>query len=191
MSDAAGSAVARALRSEMALAVGIAGAVGLTVFVVDYPLSIPGAGLAAITCWIARTDWRERIIPNPASLAAAALGVAEALISAEPRAAFIDALTRGGVMFLLFFGFRFAYRFWRGREGMGLGDVKLAGVLGLWLEWPYIPVAVELACLSAIAYVLVMKIVAAEPVNAFSKLPFGAFFAPAIWVTWTWANGSF
>jgi hypothetical protein len=32
-----------------------------------------------------------------------------------------------------------------------LGDVKLAGVMGAWLGWVTIPIAVEIAALSAIA----------------------------------------
>jgi leader peptidase (prepilin peptidase)/N-methyltransferase len=180
MSESGSQAGPRARRSELALAFCIVVAVGLTFLSVDYPRSVPGAGLAAIALIIARADWRARIIPNPASLAAAALALAEALISEQPQAAAIDALTRGAALFLLFLGFRSTFRFWRGREGMGLGDVKLAGVLGLWLDWSYIPVAIELACVSAIAF--------GTAVSGLTKLPFGAFFAPAIWATWMCEN---
>jgi leader peptidase (prepilin peptidase)/N-methyltransferase len=62
--------------------------------------------------------------------------------------------------------------------------VKLAGVLGLWLEFPYIPVAIEMACLSAITYVFARRIVSGQPIDSLAKLPFGAFLAPAIWVSW-------
>jgi len=186
--SAGSPAVHRALRSEIGFAVGIVAAVGVTFFLVGYPRSVAGAGLAVITLMIARADWRERIIPNRASLAAAALALVLALMADEPGAALVAALTRGASLFLLFFGFRYAYRLWRGREGLGLGDVKLAGVLGLWLDWPYISFAIELACLAAIAFVLMSKLVSRQAIDGLTKLPFGAFLAPAIWATWMWEN---
>ena len=45
------------------------------------------------------------------------------------------ALLRGAVLALLFLGLRALYRRLRGRDGIGLGDVKLAGVAGAWLDW--------------------------------------------------------
>ena len=57
------------------------------------------------------------------------------------------ALLRGAVLALLFLGLRVLYRRVRGRDGIGLGDVKLAGVVGAWLGWVTIPIAVEIAAL--------------------------------------------
>ena len=48
-------------------------------------------------------------------------------------------------MFLAFFAFRAGYRRFRGIEGIGLGDVKLAAVAGVWLDWVDLPVAVDIA----------------------------------------------
>ena len=45
------------------------------------------------------------------------------------------ALLRGAVLALLFLGAARRYRRLRGRDGIGLGDVKLAGVAGAWLGW--------------------------------------------------------
>jgi leader peptidase (prepilin peptidase)/N-methyltransferase len=183
-----GSSAVRANLSDIVQVAGTVVSVGVTLFEVGYPRALPAAGLAVITIMIARSDWRQRIIPNMASLAAAGLALAEALLTDEPWVAALDAVTRGVALFLLFLAFRSAFRLWRGREGMGFGDVKLAGVLGLWLDWPYIPVAIEMACLSAIAYVIASKIVSRQAIDASAKLPFGAFLAPAIWVTWMWQN---
>ena len=37
------------------------------------------------------------------------------------------------------------YARFRGRQGLGLGDVKLAFVAGAWLDWSMIPIAIQLA----------------------------------------------
>ena len=86
-------------------------------------------------------------------------------------------------MFVLFFAFRAGYRTLRGVEGMGLGDVKLAAVAGVWLDWAFLPIVVEIAALSALAAALCARC----PGDGFdpkARLPFGAFFAPAIWICW-------
>jgi leader peptidase (prepilin peptidase)/N-methyltransferase len=94
-------------------------------------------------------------------------------------------------MFVLFFGFRAVYRTLRGVEGMGFGDVKLAAVAGVWLDWASLPIAVEIAALSALAAALYTRLRGNE-FDAKARLPFGTFFAPAIWIYWllaAWRGG--
>ncbi len=66
--------------------------------------------------------------------------------------------------------------------------MKLAGVLGLWLDWPYIPIAIEMACLTAIAWVVARKVIWRRPLDSLARIPFGAFLAPSIWVAWMLEN---
>jgi len=61
-----------------------------------------------------------------------------------------------------------------------LGDVKLAGVAGAWLDWLTIPIAVEIAAVAALA-AYVMR---GRSVDPMTRLPFGLFFAPGIWLGW-------
>jgi leader peptidase (prepilin peptidase)/N-methyltransferase len=90
-------------------------------------------------------------------------------------------------MFGAFFAFRVAYRRLRGFEGIGLGDVKLAAVAGVWLDWADLPIAVDIAAVSALAAALCGRLAGRE-LGLTGKLPFGAFFAPAIWVCWLLAT---
>ena len=47
------------------------------------------------------------------------------------------------------------YRRWRGRDGLGLGDIKLAAVAGAWLSLVTFFATIEFAALSALgAYIL-------------------------------------
>jgi leader peptidase (prepilin peptidase)/N-methyltransferase len=144
-----------------------------------------GAGLAGLMLAIAVIDRRRLVIPDELNGLALIAGVTAAGFGTETpaEAAILGSLLRAGVMFALFFVFRAGYRGLRGREGMGLGDVKLAAVAGAWLEWVDLPIAVDIAAISALAAALIqrVRVVGFDPQ---AKLPFGAFFAPAIWICW-------
>jgi leader peptidase (prepilin peptidase)/N-methyltransferase len=76
------------------------------------------------------------------------------------------------------------YRRWRGRDGLGLGDVKLAAVAGAWLGPVTIFAVIELAALSALGAYAVNAYLRKRPLRASAFLPFGLFLAPAIWIGW-------
>src|SRR5262249_10129319 len=105
---------------------------------------ILGALLALVMASIAFVDARWPIIPN--ELNAAALVLALSHVAIQNPGAALEALAaatlRGGALAMFFLGLRLAYRHLRGREGIGLGDVKLAGVAGAWLDWTTIPIAI-------------------------------------------------
>jgi leader peptidase (prepilin peptidase)/N-methyltransferase len=83
-----------------------------------------------------------------------------------------------------FLALMIAYRRWRGRDGLGLGDIKLAAVAGAWLGWATIFAAIELATLSALGAYFVSGYLNKRPLKATAFLPFGLFLAPAIWIGW-------
>lgn len=144
-----------------------------------------GGGLALMMMAIAAIDARHFVIPNKLVLAALALGLLEAYFSGTNRLAgdLVGSALRATVLGALFLGFRIAYRHIRGREGLGLGDVKLAAVAGLWLGWMAAAIAIDIATLTALAIVLV-AVARGRKVSGYTKVPFGLFFAPAIWLSW-------
>ena len=148
-------------------------------------LGVAGAALAVVTVAIAVVDRRRLIIPDQLNMLAFLIGLGAAALMrhAAPGAAVLNALLRASVMFAAFFAFRAGYRQLRGREGMGLGDVKLAAVAGAWLNWTDLPIAIDIAALSALAWVLLGGAKGKER-SLTEKLPFGLFFAPAIWICW-------
>jgi leader peptidase (prepilin peptidase)/N-methyltransferase len=165
----------------------IAGAASFAASVLLLPgwRGVAGGGLALLMIAIAVVDARRFIIPDELTVAALALGFVDAAL--QDTDALVQALAfaalRGGALALAFLGLRVAYRRLRGREGIGLGDVKLAGVAGVWLGWAMIPVAVEIAALAALA-AYAFKYFHDGRVRAMTRLPFGLFFAPAIWIGW-------
>jgi leader peptidase (prepilin peptidase)/N-methyltransferase len=135
---------------------------------------------------IAVIDARHFIIPNELAAAGLGLGAVHAVIVESDSAGFalVVALLRGAILVLVFLGIQLAYRRLLGREGIGTGDVKLAGVAGLWLDWVTLPIAVEIAALAAIAFYMLRQYILNRPVELRSRLPFGLFLAPAIWLCW-------
>jgi len=145
-----------------------------------------GAALALIMLAIAVIDARLFVIPDELTAAGFILGLINAAVS-DPQAMTESAglaVLRGAVLAALFFGLRAGYRRLRGRDGIGLGDVKLAGVAGAWLSLLAIPIAVEIAALAALAVYGVRHYTAGRAFDPALKFPFGLFFAPAIWIGW-------
>jgi leader peptidase (prepilin peptidase)/N-methyltransferase len=149
-----------------------------------------GGALGLLTLAIARTDGRRFVIPDPFSGAAFALGIINAFSSDEGGTT--GALTAMGSATLaacLFFVIRVAYRWIRGREGLGLGDVKLAAAAGAWLTLPMLSLAIEIAAATGLAAYLWRRCKRGRAMRAAARIPFGAFFAPAIWLAWLLDTG--
>jgi leader peptidase (prepilin peptidase)/N-methyltransferase len=121
-------------------------------------------GLLAVTL----TDLERRIIPNKILLVTAVLGVAIVAIgdpSSLPERG-IAAVAAGGAFFLV----ALAYP-----RGMGLGDVKLAAVMGLFLGRDVAPaILVALLCGSLVG----LAMIASQGSGARKRaIPFGPFLA--------------
>jgi leader peptidase (prepilin peptidase) / N-methyltransferase len=144
-----------------------------------------GAVLAGLMFAIAVIDHRRMIIPDELNALAFIVGLVAAGIGTEGTSSIVilQALVRASLMFVLFFAFRLVFRMLRGAEGMGFGDVKLAAVAGVWLDWAFLPVALEIAALSALAMALYARF-RDHGFDPKARRPFGAFFAPAIWICW-------
>jgi leader peptidase (prepilin peptidase) / N-methyltransferase len=170
------------------LAVGAIGvlAVAASIWAAHGSGGLLGGGLALLMLAVAIADFRHMIIPNALSAAALALGLANAAV-VDPTAIVAGvaaAVLRGAVTMLFFLAIRAGYGLLRRREGIGLGDVKLAFVAGVWLDWVLIPVAIEIAAVTALTAFVAVHVVAKRPMRSTSRLPFGLFFAPAIWLSW-------
>jgi leader peptidase (prepilin peptidase)/N-methyltransferase len=159
------------------------GAVAASVAVAPGWAGVAGAGLALLALAIAVVDRRSFIIPDPLNALALIVGILALGLKSDASEAIANALIRAAVMFGVFFAFRVGYRKLRGREGMGLGDVKLAAVAGVWLNWTDLPIAIDIAALSALASALLGRATGKEW-SLTEKLPFGFFFAPTIWICW-------
>jgi leader peptidase (prepilin peptidase) / N-methyltransferase len=145
-----------------------------------------GAALALLMLAIAISDIRHFIVPDALSASAFGLGLISAyLFDDAPLAeAVLTCLLRATAAALPLLALMLFYEWWRGRPGLGLGDVKLAAVAGAWLDWFTIVAVIEVAALAALAAYGVWRYVLHRPIVATTPLPFGLFLAPAIWAGW-------
>jgi leader peptidase (prepilin peptidase)/N-methyltransferase len=145
-----------------------------------------GAGLAIVMFAIAAIDARCFIIPDSLNAAGLALGFLHAAVRGEGEvaSALAAAGLRGAALASVFLALRTLYVRLRGRQGIGLGDVKLAAVAGAWLGWIAMPIAIEIAAVSALALYATRHFIFRRPVRATTRLPFGFFCAPAFWLGW-------
>ena len=150
------------------------------------PDGLLGAFLGALMLAIAASDFRRYIIPNELTAAAAALALLRAG-TLGPEAgweAVLWAAARALAVALPLVALMAGYRWWRGRDGLGLGDIKLAAVAGAWLGLVTLFAVVELATLSALGAYFLTGAIRKRPLKATAFLPFGLFLAPAIWLGW-------
>jgi len=145
-----------------------------------------GSALALLMLAIALSDIRHFIVPDALSGSAFVLGLIFAgLFDDAPLAeAILTCLLRAAAAALPLLALMLLYEWWRGRHGLGLGDVKLAAVAGAWLDWFTIVAVIEVAALAALAAYAVWRYVLHRPIAATTPLPFGLFLAPAIWAGW-------
>ena len=162
------------------------GAALASVLMAPGAIGLCGAGLALTMCAIAMHDARHFLIPNWLSAAAFVLAIAHAA-ALDPHAPLPQiggALARAGVSGGFFLALKLGYGWWRGHEGIGMGDVKLAAVAGAWLDWFALAAAIEIAVVTALGAYSVRHYVGKRPMRANHALPFGLYLAPAIWVAW-------
>jgi leader peptidase (prepilin peptidase) / N-methyltransferase len=150
-----------------------------------------GAALALLMLAIAVSDLRHFIVPNVFTGTAFLLGLIAAALFGDPplmqevwAQAVLISVLRAVATALPFLALMLFYEWWRGRPGLGLGDVKLAAVAGVWLDWITIVGVIEIAALTALAAYIVWRYVLRRPMVATTPLPFGLFLAPAIWCGW-------
>ena len=75
----------------------------------------------------------------------------------------------------------------RGGRGMGLGDVKLAVFMGLFLGWPQILLAVYTAFVAGA--IVGLGLMMAGKAGRKTQIPFGPFLILETIAAWFWGNG--
>jgi leader peptidase (prepilin peptidase)/N-methyltransferase len=148
-----------------------------------WPIALLSIALGALMIVGADVDARSYLLPDMITAATVVSGLvaAAALEPLAPGEAVLGALARAigtaGALGLV----RFGYAKLRGIEGLGLGDVKLAAGIGAWLPLDHIPFCFAIATGAALLYSIVAHL-RGTPMDRTSRLPFGAFLCPSLWL---------
>ncbi|HWA88821.1 MAG TPA: A24 family peptidase [Rhizomicrobium sp.] len=149
---------------------------------------MPPGPLLAITCalgWallvLGIVDVLAFRLPDILTLPLIATGVAVSLLLPDRD---VIGHTIGAFAGLAFFyAIAEGYRLLRGREGLGVGDVKLAGAAGAWLGWEALPFVVLVACAMGLVWAGVAAVRRGREAIE-ERIPFGIALALAIWAIW-------
>lgn len=151
------------------------------------PVGLAGAVFGWLLLALAALDIAEFWLPDALTATLALAGLAAGLLGIAP-----DMTERliggvGGYAVLWLVGV--TYKAVRRREGLGGGDPKLLGAIGLWLGWRMLPVVVFLAALTGLAVVL-SALLRGRGASLGDRVPFGALLAIAAYPAWLFLLGS-
>jgi leader peptidase (prepilin peptidase)/N-methyltransferase len=132
--------------------------------------------------WI---DLRAMILPDVLTLPLLAAGLATTGMSRPDALA--DHLLAAALGYLTLATVAWAYRRFRGRDGMGMGDAKLLAAIGAWLGLGLLPVALLLAACAGLAAAAGAALIG-KRVTAATAIPFGPFLALSGWLLWLYAD---
>ena len=129
-------------------------------------------------------DYYHKLLPDWITFPGIVLGLAYSFF--RPDLSFVKALIGAavGAGFLLFiYG---AYYLLRKKEGLGLGDVTMMLLVGVFLGWQKTLLTLILASVTgAVVGILLILI---KKKNMQYSLPFGTFLAPAAWAALVWGD---
>jgi leader peptidase (prepilin peptidase) / N-methyltransferase len=164
------------------LIAGTAGLIGSLGADPDWPeTTLAGLYLLGVLAAVCAIDARYGIIPNSFVCAVAAGGMLQASLPGQA-----DLSQRGlhaMLFFLAAFLFRASYRWLRGHDGLGLGDVKFATAGIFWIGMEGLPEFLLLSLLSALASLVILK-AEGHDLDGRQAISFGPHLAVGLWFTW-------
>jgi len=172
------------LRPNLAILAGASAViVVLSVLMLPWQAAVASAVLGSLMIAGADVDARTRLLPDIVTWGAVGCGVvaAAALNSYDEWHAGTAAIMRAAGTALALASLRWCHGRLRMREGLGFGDVKLAAAVGAWLPLEAIPLCFALAAGAALVAVLFARL-RGEAISGSTKIPFGAFLCPALWL---------
>jgi leader peptidase (prepilin peptidase) / N-methyltransferase len=172
------------LRPSAAILIGGACVIGLiSALSLPWPMAIASTLLGTLMIAGADVDARTFLLPNVITYGALLCGILAApfLDLTGSWTAAAEAIARAGIVASALALFRSGYGWIRKTEGLGLGDVKLAAAIGAWLSLDAIPSCFLLATGGALVTVMLARL-SGQAVMSTTRIPFGAFLCPALWI---------
>lgn len=137
--------------------------------------------LVSILAAICAIDARFGIIPDKLVAALAACGLA-AMWLLDPNETMYR-LAEVVIVVIAIAAFRSIFRWVRGYDGLGFGDVKFLAAATFWIGLRSVPALLLIAVISALASAFLLKSARYE-VDGRHAIPFGPHLAVGLWLAW-------
>ncbi len=138
--------------------------------------------LAGLLSALAIIDLKTFRLPNILTLAVAGLGAVMVYLTRSD--AWLDHALGGLIGYGVLWAMEVGYKALRGRDGLGRGDAKLLGALGIWTGWVGLAPILLIASFGGLAYVLVSSARAKSDSRSPSAIAFGPWIALGGWIIW-------
>jgi len=155
--------------------------------VVPGPVALAGATFGWLLLALAALDLAAFWLPDRLTILLAIGGLLTGAMGVDPS--LTARLIGGAAGFAGLWCVGQGYRLLRKREGLGGGDPKLLGAIGLWLGWAMLPAVLLLAALTGLA-VIAVGMISGRKAQLDDRVPFGALLAIAAYPAWLFLLGS-
>jgi len=139
--------------------------------------------LTALLIVLFGTDLETERLPNVVTLPGLAVGLAWSLFGPP---GFEDGLLGAALGAGILLAIRWLWLWWKGVDGMGLGDVKMLAMIGAFLGWREIWVVLFFASLAGAVIGASLTVLRGRSLQ--SRLPFGTFLALAAFAASVWGE---
>jgi leader peptidase (prepilin peptidase) / N-methyltransferase len=159
-----------------------AGAAVLAVWLAPAELRLFTAAFGGLLLALANIDFRTRLLPNLLNAALLLLGAA--MVFLARREEWLMHAAGAVIGFSVLWAVETGYRQLRRRDGLGRGDAKLLGAIGMWVGAMGLPIVLLIASLSGIAAALIQSWRSAAPIGAATAIAFGPWIALGGFAVW-------
>lgn len=146
-----------------------------------------GAAFGWLLVALAALDTEHFWLPNPLVAAVALVGAAGLMLGYAPD--LVSRLAGGVAGYAALALIAISYRAVRRRHGMGGGDPKLLGAIGLTLGWQALPFVLLGASLAGLVLVAIRRL-CGESVRGDQQVPLGALMAVVAWPIWLFTHAA-
>lgn len=160
--------------------------------VTAYLFSLQGFSFLFLSGWLFASflivlifiDWEHMLLPNVLTLPGTLIGLIFAAFGIGPG--IVDALIGLAVGAGGFLAIAYIYKMSRGAEGLGMGDVKLMAMIGVFLGWKNTLMVVMLGSIVGLFFGIIVMI--KQHSGTQTRIPFGVFLGIAALATLFWGD---
>jgi prepilin signal peptidase PulO-like enzyme (type II secretory pathway) len=145
-------------------------------------LSVFTAAFGWLLLALSNIDLRTQLLPDILNAVLLVLGASMVFLVRQD--AWLMHVAGAGLGFAMLWAVETGYRRMRGRDGLGRGDAKLLGAIGVWVGATALPQVLLIASLSGLIAALIQSWLRRAPVSASTRIAFGPWIALGGFAIW-------